>query len=72
MSVSVTSSPASALPGQVVGRPMRIPAILLCTQGERFCGRRWVANSMRELPEKLAERRKHEQDCNGGLIVGTA
>jgi hypothetical protein len=69
MSVAVTSSPATALPGQVVGRPMGIPAILLCTQGERFCGHTWVANSRRDLPEKLAERRKHEENCLGGLIV---
>jgi hypothetical protein len=70
MPASVTASPASALPGQVVGKPMGIPAILLCTQGERFCGRAWVANNRRELPEKLAERRKHEENCLGGLIRG--
>lgn len=69
MPASVTVNPASALPGQVLGKPMRIPAVLLCTQGERFCGQTWVANSMRDLPEKLAERRKHEDSCNGGLIL---
>jgi len=72
VSVSVTSSPASVLPGQVIGRPVRIPAILLCTAGERFCGKTWVANSERALPEKMAERRKHEESCQGGLITGSA
>jgi hypothetical protein len=72
MPASVTANPASALPGQVVGKPIRLPYVMLCTQGERFCGKTWVANVSREIPEKLAERRKHEQDCAGGLIVGTA
>jgi hypothetical protein len=72
VSTSVTTNPSSLLPGQVLGRPMGIPAILLCTQGERFCGRTWVANSYRELPEKLAERRKHEENCKGALITGCA
>jgi hypothetical protein len=72
VSVTVTPDPASVRPGQVVGKPMRIPAILLCTQGERFCGRTWVANTARELPEKLADRRVHEASCQGGLIVAGA
>jgi hypothetical protein len=72
MSVTVTSDPASALPGQVVGAPLRLPAVLLCTQGERFCGTKWVANTAREMPEKMAARRKHEEGCKGGLIVAGA
>jgi hypothetical protein len=53
----------------VIGRPVRIPYIMLCTHGERFCGKTWVANHRRDLPDRLAERRKHEEICAGGLIV---
>jgi hypothetical protein len=69
MTATVTSTPASALPGQVVGKPIRLPHVMLCTQGESFCG--WVrtANTRLELAELMAERRKHEENCLGGLIV---
>jgi len=70
--VTVTSQPSMAMPGQVIGPPMRLPAVLLCTQGERFCGKHWTANSRGELVELLAERREHEDRCQGGLILGTA
>jgi hypothetical protein len=72
MAVKVTSNPSAELPGSVVGAPIRLPYIMLCTQGERFCGATWVANRARELPEKLAERRKHEENCKGALITGCA
>lgn len=71
MAVSVTGSPSSALPGQVVGAPLRLPCVLLCTQGERWCGRKWTANDRRGLLERLAERRDHEDRCNGGLVLAT-
>jgi hypothetical protein len=70
MAVKVTTNPSAQIPGTVIGAPMRIPAILLCTQGERFCGTTWVANTARELPAKLADRRRHEQTCHGGLLTG--
>ena len=69
MTVRVTSSPSTALPGEVVGKPIRIPHVMLCTSGEVFCGRTWVANSRHQLAEKMAERRKHEEQCRGGLII---
>lgn len=69
MNVKVTSNPSSELPGSVIGQPIRLPYIMLCTQGERFCGRTWVANTAREVPAKLADRRRHEDNCQGGLII---
>jgi hypothetical protein len=69
MSVKVTGDPSAELPGSVIGAPIRLPYLMLCTQGEAFCGATWVANSQRELPVKLAERRRHEENCRGGLIV---
>jgi hypothetical protein len=66
VAVTVTTDPSTARPGDVIGRPIRVPAILLCTQGERFCGRIWVANTRMELPGKLAERRDHEARCAAG------
>jgi hypothetical protein len=72
VAVAVTGSPSSVLPGQVVGAPLRIPAVLLCTQGERWCGARWVANDRHELVSLLAARRNHEDGCQGGLILVTA
>jgi hypothetical protein len=44
---------------------------MLCTQGEVFCGRVWTANTARELPEKMAARRKHEEACQGGLLTAS-
>jgi hypothetical protein len=72
VSVKVTGNPSAELPGSVIGQPVRIPAILLCTQGERFCGRVWVANTVRDLPVKMTERRRHEEKCSGGLVVATS
>jgi hypothetical protein len=71
VAVAVTGSPSSALPGQVVGAPLRIPAMLLCTQGERWCGKVWTANDRHQLVALLAERRDHEDRCQGGLILTT-
>jgi hypothetical protein len=72
MTAKVTSTPATELPGSVIGRPIRIPFVLLCTNGERFCGKTWTANSRHQLAEYMAERRTHEQNCRGGLIIATA
>jgi hypothetical protein len=72
MPVTVTSTPEAAMPGQVVGAPIRLPYVLLCTQGERWCGKHWTANSRPALAELMAERRKHENGCMGGLIVAGA
>jgi len=69
LNVKVTSNPSGALPGEVVGRPIRLPAVLLCTNGERFCGKTWTANSQWQLTAAMKERRAHEQSCRGGLIV---
>ena len=57
------------MPGQVLGAPVRLPAFMCCTSGEIFCGRTWTANSQREFVEKAAEKRRHEENCAGGLIV---
>ena len=69
MAVKVTSNPSGELPGSVIGRPIRLPHIMLCTQGERHCGRAWTANTEPDLVLKMAERREHEASCRGGLIV---
>lgn len=68
--VTYTSNPSEALPGQIVGKPVRLPYIMLCTSGERFCG--WVrtANNPIQLAELMKERRVHENGCAGGLILG--
>lgn len=68
--VTYTSDPAAAAAaGQIIGKPIRLPYIMLCTQGERFCG--WVrtANNRRQLAEMMKERRVHEDGCRGGLIL---
>lgn len=69
MSVHVTSNPSAELPGSVIGQPVRLPAALLCTQGERFCGKWWTANTREDFLLMSAERREHEARCRGGLIV---
>jgi hypothetical protein len=70
VAVTVTANPAAARPpGSVIGRPIRLPHVMLCTEGERWCGRWWTASTRRALAEKLAERRTHEETCNGGLIL---
>lgn len=69
MAVTVTSRPSEAEIGSVVGAPLRLPCVLLCTQGERFCGAAWTANTAHELAERMAERRAHETGCLGGLIL---
>lgn len=69
MTVKVTSDPGAEPAGSVFGAPIRVPGILLCTNGERWCGRVWVANHRRQLPEMMAERRDHEVYCRGGLVL---
>lgn len=69
MSVRVTANPSGELPGSVIGRPYSLPAFLMCTMGERFCGKRWTARTETEFLLMSAERREHEADCRGGLIV---
>ena len=67
---SYTPSPSmTAGPGDVMGAPVRLPAVLCCTSGEVFCGRTWVANTQRQFVERAAEKRRHEENCGGGLIV---
>lgn len=75
MSVYFTESPSSVLPGEAVGQPIRLPAVLICqaaAPGRRWCGKSWVANNARQYVEKAAERRDHEQTCEGGLIIARA
>ena len=69
MAVTVTANPSAELPGSFIGRPIRLPHVMLCTQGQRHCGRIWTANTEHELVLKLGERRDHEANCSGGLIV---
>ena len=70
MSVHVTANPSAELPGSVIGKPVRLPAVLLCTMGgERPCGKVWTANTYEQYLLKSAERREHEATCKGGLIV---
>lgn len=69
MTADVTGSPSTLLPGQVTGAPIRIPYVLCCRQGERFCGQTWTANTRLQFAEHLAARRRHEQDCPAGLIL---
>jgi hypothetical protein len=71
MGVTVTGSPSSVVPGQVVGAPIRVPYLLLCTQGERWCGTHWAANTRRQLVQSLSSRRDHESKCNGGIVLAS-
>jgi hypothetical protein len=75
MPVHYTDSPSSELPGSFIGAPVHLPAVLLCQAagpGRRWCGAKWTANTERQFAEKSAERRTHEQACEGGLIVAQA
>lgn len=69
MTSDVTFSPSAVLPGQVTGAPIRLPYVLVCRAGEQHCGITWTANTRRQFTEHLARRRKHEDDCSGGLIT---
>lgn len=72
MTTTWTTNPSTVLPGQIVGAPIRIPHIMLChaaPPGGRWCGWVRVANSRQQLVELMAERREHEETCQGGLIV---
>jgi hypothetical protein len=69
MATRYTEAPSEALPGEVVGQPIRLPAVLVCTQGERHCGWARMANTRDQFIKYAAERRDHEMKCNGGLIV---
>ncbi len=72
MSVHVTANPSAELPGSVIGKPVHLPAILLCTMGgERYCGWKRIANSQEQYLLMSAERREHEVGCRGGLIVAS-
>ena len=70
MGVTLTSNPQPA-EGEWVGRPIRIPYILFCTNGERWCGWQRTANSRRQFLDLAADRRRHETVCKGGLIAAT-
>lgn len=69
MPTSYTPSPSEILPGQVVGAPIKLPALLCCTSGEVFCGWSRYANNRKQFAEYATERRRHEEGCAGGLIV---
>lgn len=72
MSVHLTANPSAEIPGSsALGRPIRFPYFMLCTMGERFCGKRWTARDEADLLLREAERREHEATCKGGLIVAT-
>lgn len=72
MTVRYTDRPSQALPGEIVGAPVRLPHIMLCQAGgpgSRFCGWLRTANTPRQFAEYAAQRRDHERACKGGLIV---
>ena len=71
MPTRYTESPSETLPGEVVGPPIRLPHVMLCTQGEsgRWCGWIRTANTREQFIKYAAERREHELNCQGGLIV---
>ena len=72
MPTTYTTSPSSVLPGQVTGAPItHLPWVFLCCSPSegRHCGWARVANSRRDVPEVMTARRKHEEKCQGGLIV---
>lgn len=68
MAAKFSSTPVA---GEFTGSPLHIPWIMLCTNGERWCG--WVrtANSARDFVTLAADRRVHEASCKGGLILAT-
>ena len=71
MPTSYTTTPSHGLPGQIIGAPIsHLPWVFCCSQGdERFCGWAKAANSQLEALEVMTEKRKHEENCQGGLIV---
>jgi len=70
MATTYTANPSGILPGQVVGTPItHLPWIFLCCQGERHCGWVKVANTPKQVVEVMAAKRRHEEGCQGGLIV---
>jgi hypothetical protein len=69
VSTHVTDRPSAELPGSVIGKPVRLPFFMACTMGERYCGKRWTANTHEQFLLMSAERREHEAACQGGLIV---
>ena len=71
MVTTYTDSPSGVLPGQIVGAPItHLPWIFCCRSGEgKHCGWARAANSQRQAVEIMTEKRKHEMNCNGGLIV---
>jgi hypothetical protein len=68
VTVRFTSRPA---PGDITGVPLRLPYVLLCTQGERWCGWHRTANTPRQLADHARDRRVHASSCRGGLIIAT-
>lgn len=72
MSVHLSASPSQELPGSVIGKPIRYPHVMLCTMGERHCGRVWTAQDELDLLKKESQRREHEAGCKGGLIIARA
>lgn len=75
MSTYLTGAPGSVRRDgqQIIGKPYsHLPAVLLCTQGERFCGWRRTAKTEAEILIYSGEKREHEAGCQGGLIIGRA
>lgn len=72
MATRYTERPSEVLPGEIIGEPIRLPAVMLCTQGERYCGWVRMANTRDQFARYAAERRKHELKCQGGLIAAGA
>lgn len=72
MPTTYTANPSSVMPGLVVGAPIdHLPWVLFCASGpgRRWCGWRRVAHTQRQFVEVAAEKRKHEETCEGGLII---
>lgn len=65
-----TATPEDTSPGEITGHPItHLPWVFFCSQGERWCGWSQVASTRKDTLEAMAARRRHEQLCQGGLIV---
>jgi hypothetical protein len=71
MVTTYTANPSAVLPGQVVGAPItHLPWVFCCRSGEgKHCGWARAANELRQVIEVMAAKRKHEENCAGGLII---
>ena len=71
MPTTYTANLSTVLPEQVVGAPIaHLPWVFVCRGGEeRHCGWARAANTRHEAMEVMVEKRRHEERCQGGLIL---